>query len=396
MRQINIIPELNFWIKRELSNASVSVYDTYHKLPVDVDDSWREERSVIELLFNETFDPEVGSSSSSSSLESSNEKPYIYKYRRVNILNIEDKTLLGRIQPYRWWANIYAANSEKYTDLFNMQGSQLDPDRVQPNETFLPYDTPEEDRSPYITYQQWNASTSNYPLWQNSEEIIVENDVPAIVMVPDIFDFTDMTLTMLDKLWHYKTGCAWVHINDILYSQLDSCLAQLVYIYLDAFLNDSYTYVVGESSICDGTDILGASYEKHVTDMLYLLRQKMYGVIWKDSVVVSDRIHEINENFFIVTKKQVQRRRVSELILDNGEFTLEGTNLPWDRRDFTFFKDGLILEQDEDYTITVDVTDPTNVFVKVILLRDDFLINELVEFIYSYADPYSAFSEDDQ
>jgi hypothetical protein len=398
-QEIDVIPELNFWFRRELSNASV--YDTFHKIPVEVDDSWREPRSVIELLFNECFDPGPYEPSSSSSgdtgnIEYENDKPYIYLYRRVNLLRITDKVLLQRIQPYRWWANVYAANSLKFIELFNMQGSQLDPGFYPRNETILPYDVAEEDRSPFITYQNWNASFTNYPLWHDHQGVNVDTEpAPPIYQPPHIFDFTDLTLEMLDKLWFYKTDCPWVTLDDINYEDLDSCIAQLIYIYLDAFINDSYTYYNSEQSLCDGSDILGSLYEKHVLDMVYLLRSKLYGVIWKDSVIISDRLHEINENFFIILKKVVERRRVDELAYQNGEFVLEGDNLPWDRRDFTFFKDGVILEQDVDYTMVVEASDPTNIHMRIILLRDDFEYDELVEFIWSYADPYSAYSEVD-
>jgi hypothetical protein len=394
LRQINIIPELNFWFRRELSNATV--YDTYHKIPVEVSDIWREPRSVIELLFNETFDPGISSSSSSSdNIESANDKPYIYLYRRVNLLSIQDKIVLNRIQPYRWWANVYAANSMKFIDLFDMQGSQLDPSFYNGNEVYLPYDIDEEDRSPYITYQTFNGSFSNYPLWQQPSSVGDDNtDQPPIVANPDIFDFTDLTLQMLDKLYLYKINES-VHINDITYEELDSCLAKLIYIYLDAFLNDSYVYYDTVNSISNGNDILCSLYEKYVLDMVYLLRQKSYGVIWNETNVVNTSLVNIKEDFFIILKKEILRTRITEEVLNNGKFTLTGNHLPWDRRDFTFFKDGVILEQDQDFTITVDVEDPTNIKVDIILLRDDFEENELVEFIWSYANPHSAYSEED-
>jgi len=393
--QISIIPELNFWMKRELDNSPV--YDTYHKVPVELWNGWREPRSVIELLFNETFDPPPSNSSSSSSstdIESENDKPYIYLYRRINILNIEDKTLLNRIQPYRWNANIYVANSMNYIDLFDMRDSHLDPN-FHNNDTFLPYDIPEEDRSQYITYDNWNASMSSYPLWRNPNVIIDKEKLnPPIIAMPDIFNFSDSTFIMLDKLWLYKTGQS-IHINDITYEELDSCLAKLIYIYLDAFLNDIYIYADNTENISDGCDILSSLYEKHVLDILYTLKQKMHGIIWKDSVVVNAEQREINENFFIIMKKEILKIRISNLEIQNSEFILPSINLPWDRRDFTFFKDGIILEQDQDYTVIVDNEDPDNPYIRILLLRDDFLDDELIELIWSYASPYSPFSETD-
>lgn len=392
LNSIDIIPELNFWMRRELLSNS-SIYDTYHKIPVDVSDSWRDPRSVIELLFNETFDPgPISSSSSAKSIESDNHKPYIYLYRKVNILNISDKILLNRIQPYRWRANIYAANSMKFIDIFDMHGSQFYSGYHFQNETILPYDIPEEDRSSYITYDTYNGSISNYPLWKNSNnDNPIDIDDPPIVSSPDIFTFTELTFDMLDKLWAYKTEIEIknVNLNDITYEELDSCLAKLIYIYLDAVLNDSFIYANETDSICnENDDILSSLYEKHVLDIIYLLQQKSYGIIWTDS-------QKIHDNFFIITKKIIQKRRMSDIEYQKGEFIIRGDKLPWDRRDFVFFKDGVVLEQDQDYTITMETGDPNNIYTRVIILCDNFQLNELVEFIWSYADPYSAHSSND-
>lgn len=395
MKHINIIPELNYWFKRILRNSEV--YDTYHKIPVDVSEYWRDPRSVIELLFNETFDPgELSSSSSAITIESKNDRPYIYLYRRMNILNLPDKILLNRIQVYRWWANVYGANSMKFIDLFDMSGSKMDPHFYSGNEVYMPFDVEEEDRSPYITYNSYNASTGNQPLWTSGDPDIEDNpqeDLP-IIAPPDVFDFSDSTLDMLDKLWFYKTGCVYVNINDIVYEDLDSNIARLIYVYLDAMLNDSYIYYDGIEGISSTSDeALCCLYEKHVLDILYLVRQKSYGIIWRDSEVINNDIKIIEEDFFIMLKKKVLITKVTDEVLSDNKFILTGDQLPWNRRDFTFFKDGLILSQDEDFTITINTEDPNDVKAEVILLRDDFVLDELVKFIWSYANPRSPFSE---
>lgn len=394
MKQIDIIPELNFWFKRELSNASV--YDTYHKIPVEMSDQWRESRSVIELLFNETFDPQYPNIIFPDTIESENDKPYIYRYRNVNLLRITDKNLLNRIQLYRWWSNIYSANSNKFFYLFNMQGSVSDLDNDVVNEASLPFDINEEDRSPYITYQTYNGSFTSYPLWQTGEvdpDKIEEIQNP-IINDAVIFEFTDLTFQMLDKLYDYKTGKN-VNLKNITFGELDSCLSKLIYIYLDAVLNDSYEHYDNIDCISDGTDILCSLYEKHVLNFLYLLRSKSYGVIWNDSEIINNKIVPVREDFFVILKKKIVRTRVTQQVLYTKKFIITD-NVPWNRKDFTFYKDGVILEQDKDFTVVMDVSDARNVKAEVKLLRDDFVDNELVEFIWSYVEPISYISEQEE
>jgi hypothetical protein len=56
----------------------------------------------------------------------------------------------------------------------------------------------------------------------------------------------------------------------------------------------------------------------------------------------------------------------------------------------------MILEQDKDFTVVMDVSDARNVKAEVKLLRDDFVDNELVEFIWSYVEPISYISEQEE
>ena len=311
-------------------------------------------------------------------------------------MRITDKNLLNRIQLYRWWSNIYAANSNKFFYLFNMQGSVSDLNNDVVNEVSLPFDINEEDRSPYITYQTYNGSFTSYPLWQTGEvdpDKIEETQNP-IINDAVIFEFTDLTFQMLDKLYNYKTGKN-VNLDDIIFDELDSCLAKLIYIYLDAVLNDSYEHYDSIECISNATDILCSLYEKHVLNFLYLLRSKSYGVIWNDSDIINNKIVPIREDFFVILKKKIVRTRVTQQVLYTKKFIISD-DVPWNRKDFTFYKDGMILEQDKDFTVVMDVSDARNVKAEVKLLRDDFVDNELVEFIWSYVEPISYISEQEE
>jgi hypothetical protein len=410
MNQLNIIPELNYWMGITLKNSPV--YETFHKRPSAGSEYWTEKNSVIDLLFNENFDPddpwwlELHSSSSSSSSDfippwildiyEDNDKRYIYKYRRCNLLNITDKNLLYRIQLYRWWANIWACNSDKFINVLDMQGSNVDPDFWVNNEVFLPFDVSEHERSPYITYKAWIYFQTNYPLAYQDRFLTITPPLPNPIYTEaeDPFDLTDQDHMMLELLYDYKTGRN-VSLDDIDYSTLTSCIAKLVYIYLDAFINDSFIHYSDTETICHGEKILCTLYEKHVVNMLYLLKGKLYGVIWKDTEIINDEIKEIEEKRFMIMKKVVTRVRITEEDIANKEIILVGAHLPWNRKDFTIFKDGLVLTQDTDFKVVLDYTDVNNIFTRIKLLSNNFRVNEKLLFIWSYVDPYSVYSEND-
>ena len=100
MNSITLVPELNYWMIRILKSSPVA--DTYCNTPTTISDFWREPNSVLELLFNECFHPDLSEPSSSSS-SGATYRPYIYKYRSCNLNLIPDKNVLNRIQLYRWF-----------------------------------------------------------------------------------------------------------------------------------------------------------------------------------------------------------------------------------------------------------------------------------------------------
>lgn len=395
--QISLIPELNYWMIQVIKNSPV--YETFHKIPSHVSEYWREPNSILELLFNENFDPDPMSSSSSSSLTDLiyNDKRYIYQYRRCNLLRIpQDSNILKRIQIYRWNANVFVANSEQFLIILDMTGSMYGQSEPE-NPTVLPYDVNEEDRSPYITYETDKYFTTNYPLVKTDPDRQIElpDDPPILTPAENIFDLTDQDHRMLDLLYDFKIGLD-VTLDGIDFSELDTCLSKLIYIYLDAFINDSYSYYNNEDTISDGTNILCTLYEKYVLDMIYHLKQKRYGVIWKDQEIINTSIEEIQENYFIILKRERRKITLTPEILLAGEFILSDDVLPWHRKDMTIFRDGEILEQDEDFTVQIVYDDPNNIYVKIILLKDIFQLDEELELIWSFAEPYSVYSEEDQ
>ena len=408
MRKIYLIPELNYWMIIVLKNSPIN--DTYHKIPTVISDYWTEPNSVLSLLFNENFSPNPPASSSSSS-SSGNSRNYIWQYRTCNLLLIPDKNVLNRLQLYRWNSTVYAADSHKFMNIFDSTGTRYPP--VQNNSDIifdtgldyleassetvpnLPVDVEEKDRSPYISYTTHTTVTTNYSLVKHGkQEMKPWPPVPPIPPTHNVFNLTEDDLMMLDKLYDYKVNGVCPDLTLIDFNNLHGCIAKLIYVYLDAFCFNQFTYFDSEEPIASEGDILCSLYEKCVLDMICQLKIRQYGVIWKNSDIINNQIIEENTYQFMIMKKENLRITITPEMIYNKELIIPNDNIPWDKRDVVLFKNGLILTADEDYMLVLDFSDPVNVIAKISFLKDIFIPGENIKIIYSYVEPETAFTED--
>lgn len=403
MNNIIIVPELNYWMGRILNDSSVT--DTFTRIPSEMTDYWRDPNSIIELLFNENFQPVSQPSSSSSSFFDSdifNDKPYTYLYRKCNILSIQDKNILRRTQMYRWYAFIFASNNEKFIDIFDFSNTEQEPiviDEIEPSppkseyydQSFdrptLPKDVREVDRSKYITYTTQNYLSTNYPLIQEGFPQKVTLPVSNSIYSPaqNIFGLVDSDFQILDKLYSYKVGLIGVSLNGIDFYSLTP-LGKLIYIYLDAFLNNSFQYYNDENPI-GGSDILSSLYEKFVLNMIYNLIQKQYGVYYKEVEAINTDKVEINIDQMMLQKKENKRIILTTEQYITGEIILDEHPF-FDRKDFVIWKDGKLLIQDVDFAAILDFTNIENPVAKVQLLTDIYSSGDSLELLWSYVEPY--------
>lgn len=385
MKQITLIPELNWWFRIVLKNSAIT--DTFHCIPAELSDFWREPKSIIELLFNENFEPD-----SEPLPTQSLDKKYIYEYQQCNLLFIPDKKLLNRIQLYRWNALVYAASSSKFTSLFDMTGATTNLEtEVQ---TRLPFDVDPEDRSQNITYKSRIYNTTNFPLVDTDKNLIINEPPPYPDELPaeELFGLTDDDLQFLDLLYKFKTG-ECVNISCYTYNTLSE-LAKLIYVYLSVMINDDYSMYNTNNLISSGDNILTNLYEKHVINMIYTVRSKQYGVIYNQKVIVSNRQENINVDEFMIMKKTHDRHYLTQEEVDNNEVLIT-ENIPWDRKDFSLFKDGLLLTQDTDYTVTIDFSDVNNIVAKLSFIDQTIAVGQQIFMIWSYVVPYSISTVDE-
>ena len=400
MNQLYIIPELNYWIDIVLKNTPVG--DTFQKIPVKTSGHWVISNSVLSLLFNENFNPETEETSSSSG----GSRNYIYLYRLCNLSLITDKLILNRVQTYRWHCSIFACDNKKFIDIFDTTHSHYPPTQDNPtniiydsgldyleesagNIPTLPYDVEEKYRSPFITYKTKTLLTSNYQLVKNEPQLMRNwPPTPIISNESNIFNFTVDDILMLDSLYDYKVD-GICNLDGIIYDDLDGVIAQLIYCYLEAFTLNVYDHFNSETPISDETNILSSIYEKFILDQIYQLRERQYGVIWQHSDIVNNEIVKENIDQFLIMKKENMKIVLTQDMIDSGEILLDTENLPWDKKDFVLYKDGLILQGDIDYKLVLDFSIPTNIIAKIILIKKDFIVGENILLIWSFVEPYA-------
>lgn len=390
----NVIPELNYWFKVALENSSV--YNCYYDLPGKLSDHWRCKSSVIELLFNENFNPDPPTwldPEHKSVVEFTNDRRYIYTYRRCNLLHIKDKDFLNRIQLYRWTVNTFAANSDKFLDEFNMRGSLYD--HIQCTDTTLPYDVEESERSPYITYIGRVWFSTNYPLpYWGEGEIKPKPDEPIYLLDENILHLTEEDHIMLELLYDYKTGKN-VNLCCVDYNSFFSPLAKLIYIYLEGMILHTITHYDIKQTI--GITMLQQMYEKHVINMLYMLFQKLYGIDFEETFIVNGKLCKYEQDTLMTMKLINDTIIINDMIKDQNEISIRHDKLPHYRRDFTVFADGKCLIQDKDYTAIIDSSDIENPIIRIKFLNSELLqIGENIKLFWCYVDPYSAWSNENQ
>lgn len=84
----------------------------------------------------------------------------------------------------------------------------------------------------------------------------------------NLFNLEADDLTLLRKLLEYKTT-GTTDISGIVYSNLTTKLSKLIYIYLDAMLNSSYTYYDTSSLVSDSTSLVECMFESYVINEIF-------------------------------------------------------------------------------------------------------------------------------
>lgn len=221
---IDFVPEINYWALELISNSPVS--QSFKDYPISINaDEWRKDGSMLDLLFNYTFDMPT----------------YAIHYRKVDRTKITDSTMVQR-------SYIHAGRLTFWASDYDDTKIDLVPD-----------------------------STSSFAI---STEVIDDIDVDFeshnlfdtnSLTSYNVFSITEGERDMLDLLLTHKQGFDVKPVLDqIIYTNLPSSLSKLIYIYLDVEVNDNY-YLYDDSEMPVNTQdrLLTWLYEKFVLDHIY-------------------------------------------------------------------------------------------------------------------------------
>jgi len=407
MSQQLIVPELNYWIKKILLKSPIN--EKFFHVPVEISDFWKEENSVLDLLFNENFKSTILPTDDLSNQDPP--KQYIYTYRTCDIKTITDQTLLNRINIYRYTIDVYAADTTKFLSLFDLTNSpvfvnaifedenvqdQLD---IQNREDDMPDTdyTQEQDenaqRNPYFTYKSKIYYSSNYQLVKLDTDYEFDPLPPAPILSPvvNVFEFNEEEFMMLDLLFCYKTTNE-VDLSDITCDSLSSSLSKNIFIFLNACFQ-KFDVCESDFKFSDGTNLLHSLYEKYVLDFVYRMKQKEYAVIFKPSDNINNKLVEINQDFLLTLKNKLEYIYLTDKNISTKKIIINDEYIPWDRADFNIFHNGSLLKQDRDFTVQVNSSDASDIYYEIILNSNIFSSGDKIICKWSYMDPSSAFSQ---
>lgn len=343
----SFIPELDLWIHNILYNNNLT--SSYVHIPVKPSDKWTCRDSVIELLFNETFDP-------SGNVYDDN-LPFIYKYKTVNIKKLQDfdSVFSRRVQiyPYKYVWCASDPNNELFKEIQNL---------VIPTFSSKDSDNYYSGINPtkYVTkYKSVIITSTNDELHQELPDGEDPDPQPEPeVYGPDVnvFGLTKEELEMCQYLYYYRTGqfeliCCFPH--DFYYT-LRSPLSKWIYLYLQCYLFNIVNYEYLNAITTEDDGVLRCMFEKHAQDRIYQYVQKQNFTVWNEVTSVGDNElrrkfedHTMNCYSFIWTK------RLSLNDIKNGEIEikLDQESQPIDSSNFEFIYKGKILSQNIDFEV---------------------------------------------
>ena len=371
-----LIPEVNFWINRNLYNNSFN--HTFVKCPTKMSDFWRSKDSVVELIFNETADP--------SGNEYDDGYHFIWKYRTINLdkLHYIEPLLYKRIQIYYNSTWVYAAKDDpKYSDIFNLVNSKYEIDDYE-----YPYGVKP---SKYINYNSHIVTSGSdqlhydeppFPESEDDEEVSIYQEAE------NVFNLTEEELNMLEYLYYYRSSQyeliePW---EEDFYYTLKSPLSKWVYIYLMCYMfnvvNEDYMKTITTKD--DGS--FRCLCEKHFQDRIYEYVQKQSLVLWEKII---DRKVRDTRSFTPYTLKNntfLQKGRIlNDDISTFKIFLMETTRPPEQYNSFEFILDGVILKNGVDYRIkNLSKESSPKICIEIINKKLEWEIGMKYQFMYNY------------
>jgi len=378
MDRLKLIPEMNYWMGIVLGNSPLNEH--FFKVPVVIDDQeWRSPHSVLDLLFNETFEPRepgfASSSSSSSPWDGFDGFRFSWGFRKADLSKIRDRNVLRRITIYAGNLDIWVANIPENEHMFATYHSTDFPGMLPP---YSP--TTEELFKAYSETNKGIVSGTCIP-YRSSLTLIQQELLGEYFPPVNIFGITDQEVGMLEKLYEYKSELP-VTLDDCPFEDLTDCLAKLIYVYLDWELNESMVYYDMLVPISDGSRILCSLYEKYVLDHLYRVISKKYNVTYSE-----DRC----DNFVELDHDFLRAQLTPDQEMDK-EIVLPSDEIPYDGFDIYLVHNGKMQTYPQDFDVKIvrpDEADQTITEVSIIWQHDRYVTDDEIYILWSFLNQQS-------
>jgi len=219
--KVVFVPEINYWGLQVITKSPI--YQDFKQYPVSVKESeWRRDGSILDLLFNYTFDY----------------PSYSIHYIKVPNAAITDVNINQRATIRASQLLIYVCDSSSAMEIF--------PD-----------------------------TTSDFGMGVDViDDLPPQPHCPGIPPPPgflsNVFRITTGERDLIDLLFLHKSE---VNVSTILaqidYNKLPSPLSKLIYIYLDIEINNNYFLYDNDVPVTDQNRLIVWMYEKYVMDHLY-------------------------------------------------------------------------------------------------------------------------------
>jgi len=219
---IHFIPEIDFWALQILKKSPV--YQDFKKYPIAInEEEWRRDGSVLDLLFNYTFDS----------------ASYSIHYLQVDKVAITDTNIVNR--------SAILANQLRYW-VCDTTSAQI----------ILPGDSTALGEGVQIIDDVQRPTTPCTSL------------ALSLLTAANVFSITTGEKDLLDILFLHKTGVdVSSYLIQIDYNSLPSPLSKLIYIYLDIEVNDNYFLYDNDTPVNTEDRLIVTLFEKFVLDHLY-------------------------------------------------------------------------------------------------------------------------------
>lgn len=298
------VPELSLWAINITDLSPVS--QKYMDKPVPITDEWKPTGSILDLLFNYTFQ----------------NASYNIFYRSTDKFKITDKNINKRRSVYAGKLDLVAYDSTADIDILITTDSTSIGQSIEI--------IPDVELDPAFT------ATQNHPLLDCN-----------VTLARNVFQITYGEKDLLDLLLDFKNGIE-IDLSNIVYDSLPSELSKLIYIYLNFELTNDYSLYDNNTPLTNQDRLLSWMYEKWLINHIYRRIEFEPALTFEDLGPL------------IETGSSWQLLELNQVNIDSKNISFPSDKIPISENDIFLIHDSEEQKLKEDYDYLFDNTDTTS------------------------------------